>query len=121
MKKLRDRLFEELTAIPTFDVHTHMDAAHLSARGIHDVLLYHMVISDLYSAGCTDGARMSENPDEAEVMHRMERALPYLGHIQNTSCFWGVRIILSDLYGWDKPVTKDNWKELHQIIAGKGK
>ena len=119
MCQLSAELFEKLSEIPLFDVHTHMDATHIGARGLHDILLYHMVISDLYSAGCPDGARLSEDPDEAEVTYRIERALPYLPYIQNTSCFWGVRMILKDLYGWSKPITKDNWHEVHSIIAAK--
>jgi len=43
-----------LAAIPLLDAHTHLDATHLAARGLHDVLLYHMVVSDLVSAGCPD-------------------------------------------------------------------
>jgi len=115
------KMYEELSKIPLFDVHTHMDASHLSARGLHDVLLYHMVISDLYSAGCPDGARLSEDPDETEVEYRIERAIPYLPYIQNTSCFWGMQLILSELYDWDAPITKDNWRELHEIIKNKAK
>ena len=121
MNQYNAQLFERISAIPLFDVHTHMDAQHMSARGLHDVLLYHMVISDLYSAGCPDGARLSEDPDDDEINYRMERALPYLQYIQNTSCFWGVRMILKNLYGWDKPITKDNWKEIHRIISEKSK
>ena len=57
-----NRLEEALREIPLLDAHTHLDAAHLSARGLDDILLYHMVISDLYSAGCPEGARLSEMP-----------------------------------------------------------
>ena len=39
-------------------------------------------------------------------------ALPFLPHIQNTSSFWGVRLILSDLYSWSEPITADNWRRL---------
>ena len=108
-----------ISAIPLFDVHTHMDASHLTARGLHDVLLYHMVISDLYSSGCPDGARLSADPDEAEIEYRIERAIPYIGFIENTSCYWGVRLILRDLYNWDKPITLENWREVHEIIKNK--
>ena len=73
---------EGLAAIPLLDVHTHLDAAHLAARGLHDVLLYHMVISDLVSAGCPSRARLSEDPDEAEAQARLAEAVPYLRHIQ---------------------------------------
>jgi len=114
-------IYERLNDIPLFDAHTHMDAGHIGARGLHDVLLYHMVVSDLYCAGCPDGARLSEDPSEDEVAFRMERALPYLRHIRNTSCYWGVRIILRDLYGWDEPVDAGNWRKLHDTIRERSK
>lgn len=115
-------LEQALLEVPLLDAHTHMDAAHLSARGLHDILLYHMVISDLYSAGCPDGARLSEDPSIEEAHTRLEGAIPYLPHIQNTSCYWGVSVILRDLYGWTDAITPANWLELDSLIrerAGK--
>ncbi len=109
-------LEEALSELPLLDAHTHMDAVHPAARGLDDVLLYHMVISDLYSAGCPDGGRLSEWPSVEESHSRLERALPYVKHIQNTSCFWGVRIILRDLYGWEGPVLESNWRTLDTLI-----
>jgi glucuronate isomerase len=117
-----NELEQALWSVPILDPHTHMDAAHLSARGLDDILLYHMVISDLYSAGCPDGARLSEMPSIEESHARLERAIPYLPYIQNTSCYWGVRIILKDLYSWTEPITAANWRRLDAIIrerAGK--
>ncbi len=105
-----------LGEIPLLDAHTHLDATHLSARGLHDILLYHMVVSDLVSAGCPDRLRLPENPTEEEARGRIERALPYLPAIANTSCAWGVRIILQDLYGWRHPVTAANWRKLDGLI-----
>ena len=95
-------LEEGLLEVPVLDVHTHLDAAHLSARGLHDILLYHMVISDLVTAGCPSRARLLEDPDEAETRARIIEAVAYLPYIQNTSCAWGMRIILKDLYGWSE-------------------
>lgn len=119
MDGLKKEIYNALSKLPILDVHTHVDAMHLSARGLHDILLYHMVISDLYSAGCPNGARLSENPPEEEITFRLEQAIPYIKFIQNTSCFWGVRIILKDLYEWDKPITLENWREIHEIIKKK--
>lgn len=119
MEHLLKDVKSELDKIPLLDIHTHMDGSHLSARGLHDVMLYHMLITELYSAGCPDGSRLSECPDENEAVYRIERALPYLKYIENTSCFWGMRIILRDLYDWDEPVTKDNWQTIHNIIKKK--
>ena len=118
---LRRTLLEGLNGIPLLDIHTHLDAAHLTARGLHDILLYHMVVSDLVSAGCPSRERLSEEPDESEAVRRILEALPYLGFIQNTAIFWGVRITLKDLYGWEEPITKDNWRRLDGLIRERSK
>lgn len=110
----------DLLNVPAFDAHTHLDVKHLTARGLHDILLYHMVVSDLYSAGCPDGMRLSEEPDENEAVFRLERAVPYIKYIQNTSCFWLVKTILRDLYDWDEPITEKNWHIIHDKIKNKG-
>jgi hypothetical protein len=112
-------IYNEIMKLPVFDAHTHVDAEHLTARGLHDILLYHMIISELYSAGCSDSERLSEDPDEEEINERIERALPYLPYIENTSCFWICKKILKDLYDWEEEITKDNWRKLHEIIKKK--
>ena len=105
-------LDEQIKKIPILDVHTHLDSAHMSARGLHDVLLYHMVVSDLYSAGCPSGHRVAEGEEGA----RLQEAIPYLRYIQNTSCFYGVRLILRDLYGFTGEITLDSYGELDERI-----
>lgn len=115
----KQKVFAELSNLPIIDIHTHIDTAHLSARGLHDILLYHMVISDLYHAGCPSGARLTEEPSEDEIEDRIEEALPYLPYIRNTSSFWGVCLILKSLYGWVRPITTDNWRDLHGLIQKK--
>ena len=120
---LVNSLEDRLRRIPLLDCHTHLDATHLVARGLHDLLLYHMVVSDLYAAGCPSGARLSDAPSDEEAHARLAEAIPYLPFIRNTSCFWGVRIILRDLYGWTEPITEDNWQRLDALIrerAGDG-
>ncbi len=109
-------LEEGLSAIPLLDIHTHLDASHLAARGLHDIALYHMVVSDLVTAGCPNRGRLSEEPSEEEATSRLIEAIPYFPHIQNTSIAWGVRVILRDLYGWMEPITLDNWRRLDAII-----
>jgi hypothetical protein len=114
-----ETLESALAEVPILDVHTHLCGARLAARGLHDILLYHMVVSDLYAAGCPSGARLTQFPNWAtreEAHGRIQEALPYLPFIVNTSCHWGVRIILRDLYGWTEPVTADNWRRLDDLI-----
>jgi glucuronate isomerase len=116
---LIDDLEQALAELPRFDVHTHLVGGRLGARGLHDILLYHMVISDLYAAGCPNGARLTQYPgwpEPAEAHRRIEEALPYLPLIRNTSCAWMLRMILRDLYAWDQPITPDNWRRLDAII-----
>jgi glucuronate isomerase len=116
---LAAELREGLRTTPLLDMHTHLTGGKLSARGLHDVLLYHMVVSDLYAAGCPSGARLTEYPgwpSREEAHARLREAIPYLPYAQNTSCAWGLRIILRDLYGWNEPVTEKNWERLDGMI-----
>ena len=116
---LQRDLEQALAELPILDVHTHLTGGRLAARGLHDLLLYHMVISDLYGAGCPSGQRLTEfpnSPDQAEAHQRQQEAIPYLPHIRNTSMSWMLRIILKDLYGWDQPITAANWRALDDLI-----
>lgn len=108
-----------LAELPMFDVHTHLVGNHLGARGLHDIMLYHMVISDLYGSGCPSGARLTQYPgwpSDEEATQRITEAIPYLPSIRNTSCSWMMRMILQDLYNWREPITADNWQRLDSII-----
>ncbi len=108
-----------LAEIPVLDVHTHLVGGKLAARGLHDLLLYHMVVSDLYAAGCPSGARLTQFPgwpSRDEAAARIEEALPFLPHIQNTSSYWGLRIILRHHYGWSAPLEQSNWRKLDDMI-----
>jgi glucuronate isomerase len=108
-----------LAGLPVLDIHTHLVGGKLGARGLHDVLLYHMVVSDLYAAGCPSGARLTQFPGwptREEAHARIEQALPFLPQIQNTSSFWGVRIILRELYDWRESITRENWRKLDSLI-----
>ncbi len=117
--QLEARLLERLRELPVLDVHTHLVGGRLAAGGLHDVLLYHMAVSDLYAAGCPNGARLTQypgRPDDTEAAARLEQALPYLPQVRNTSTSWMVRTMLADLYDWHEPVTADNWRRLDGLI-----
>jgi hypothetical protein len=119
MNTIAQDLEVALAELPMLDVHTHLVGGRLGARGLHDVLLYHMVVSDLYAAGCPNGARLTQYPawpTPAEAQSRIQEALPFLPQIRNTSSAWGVRLILLDLYGWREPITPDNWRTLDARI-----
>lgn len=116
---LANELEEALAELPMFDAHTHLVGGHLGARGLHDILLYHMVVSDLYGAGCPSGARLTQYPGwptQEEAHQRLTEAVPYLRYTRNTGCSWGLRMILQDLYDWRGPITPDNWRRLDGLI-----
>ncbi|MCC7261857.1 MAG: hypothetical protein IT369_04955 [Candidatus Latescibacteria bacterium] len=116
---LVQELVAELETIPIIDVHTHLVGSRLGARGLHDILLYHMAVSDLYTAGCPTGRRLTEYPgwpSREEAHQRLREALPFLKFVQNTSTSWGIRTLLADLYHWREPVTEDNWQKLDDLI-----
>ena len=118
-RELKDELESALSELPVFDIHTHLIGGKLGARGLHDILLYHMGVTDLHGAGCPSGSRLTEFPgwpDEAEAAHRIEEALPFLPMVQNTSTSWGTRMILRDLYQWDEPVTVENWRRIDDQV-----
>ena len=108
-----------LAGVPMLDVHTHLVGGRLAARGLHDLLLYHMVVTELYSAGCPSGTRLTQYPgwpSMEEAHARIREAIPFLSRIRNTSLAWLLRVILRDLYGWTDPLTEDNWRTLDEII-----
>jgi hypothetical protein len=116
---LTRELEEALADVPILDVHTHLVGGKLGARGLHDILLYHMVVSDLYAAGCPNGARLTQYPDwpsGEECEARIREVLPFLPHVQNTSSSWGVRTILADLYDWREPIAASNWRRLDAVV-----
>jgi hypothetical protein len=110
---------EMLADVAVIDVHTHLVGGHLGAKGLHDILLYHMAISELYAAGCPSGHRLTQYPqwpDATEAQMRIQEAIPFLPYVRNTSISWGIRRILADLYDWHGPINADNWQLIDAAI-----
>lgn len=119
MSQSADAVREAVRGVPVIDAHTHVIEEHPGARGLDDILLYHMAISELYAAGAPNPRRLTEfpgTPAEVERVERLSAAVPYLRHVRNTSTSWGVRVLLRDLYDWTDEVTEENWPRLHDIV-----
>lgn len=87
-ENLISQLFDDLCAVPMLDAHTHLVGGRLGAGGLHDVLLYHMAVSDLYAAGCPSGARLTQYPgwpSRQETHARLQEALPFIKYVRNSS------------------------------------
>jgi hypothetical protein len=113
------RMIGRVSALPAIDAHTHLVDGKLAARGLHDVLLYHMAVSDLYAAGCPSGARLTQYPgwpSTEEAHARIQEALPFLRYVRGTAIAEGIRIILRDLYGWTEEITAENWRGLDGMV-----
>jgi hypothetical protein len=118
-QNLQAEFSEELRSMPLLDAHTHLVDGRLAARGLHDILLYHMAISDLYAAGCPVGARLTQYPGwptPEEAHQRIRKSLPFLKYVRNTSISGGIRLVLEDLYGWKEPVEAGNWQRLDSLV-----
>ena len=114
-----EELHGAVAVIPVLDAHTHLVGGKLCAGGLHDILLYHMAVSDLYAAGCPSGSRLTQYPGwptTQEAHSRIKEALPYLKHVRNTAISYGINIILRDLYGIDEPVSEQNWQRIDDVI-----
>ena len=86
---------ESLLELPILGIHTHLEGGHLDARGLHDVLLHHIAVSDLYAAGCPTGkrlARFQNFPMDEEADLRIQEGLPFPVSVENTSSSWAVHI-----------------------------
>lgn len=114
--KANSKIREILEACPKIDIHTHLTPGRLMARGLDDILLYHMVNTELYSAGCPSGERVPENRTEEQALERLEQAVPFVKFIQNTNMYRLVHVILEDLYGWKDGIDARNWRVLHEHI-----
>lgn len=117
--ELQATLYEHISQLPILDAHTHLVGGKLGARGLHDIVLYHMAVSDLYAAGCPSGARLTQYPGwptKDEAHSRLREALPYLRHVRNTAMSYGICRIMKDLYGITEPVSESNWQAIDEMI-----
>jgi len=115
-----DSLYQEILAgikeIPILDVHSHISADHPQANDLSDILFYHFVRREVYSAGLPDDNFLVS---QAPLSERMAYFLPYLEYIENTTTFWCLRKISEDIYGIAGGINQHNWKRLKQRIEEK--
>ncbi|MDK1031921.1 MAG: hypothetical protein QGD94_07940 [Planctomycetia bacterium] len=117
MEQLAKQLLAEIENIPTIDAHSHMVPTQLGAKDPGDILFYHMVAHELRAAGMP--AKLASDRGAVDLGERVKASCEYWPALENTGFMWGLRTILSDLYGWDEPITLGNYEKLIATMTDK--
>jgi len=112
-------ILRSLEEIPIVDVHSHISVDHPQCRDLSDILFYHFIRRELYSAGLADDNFLVS---DAPIEDRMVEFFKYLPLVENTATYWCVKKILTDIYqitGGD--IRLDNWKNIQNQILEREK
>jgi len=108
------KILNTLKELPILDVHSHINADCPQASHIGDILFYHFIRRELYSAGLKDDNYLVS---DAPIESKMEVFFQYLPLVENTATFWCLKKILSDIYqvpGGE--ITQQNWRSIQCSI-----
>lgn len=97
------KLYEEISEIPIIDIHTHLNHLRLKANDLSDIVLYHYIATELATSGMPHEFLSIKDPSE-----RIRKCLPFLKNIRNTSTFWALKQILSDLFEFNEDLNEDS-------------
>jgi glucuronate isomerase len=112
MDQLQQRLFDELRRMPTIDIHSHVDAAAPVSRVLREILGYHYFTELAHSAGL-EGRRVAPDVPDEEMIPPLVEALERLDNtVQNA---W-LGELASELFGFDEPLTAENWPALAEKV-----
>lgn len=117
MNRYFEKVLFALKEMPILDVHSHISVDHPHAHDISDILFYHFLRRELYSAGLPDDNYLVS---EAPLEDRVSRFLEYAPYIGNTATFWCLRRILEDIY--EVPggeISSNNWRDIQRFIESK--
>ncbi len=106
-------LEEYINEIPLVDVHTHIDFRNPTAKNPQQIMLYHYIATEIRSLGIPVEEIISKNEDP------LEKLIKYFKLIRNTTTYWCLKKILSDLYEFNEEPKPDNWQKLKEIIVSK--
>lgn len=98
---------------PLVDVHTHIDFRRPVASDPSQILLYHYIATELRSIGVpVEEVKAKSNDPVGDL-------IGYFKLIRNTSTYWCLKQILSDLYDFDYDLDTSNWPKLRETIISK--
>jgi len=127
LRETQKKIFGALETVTVIDPHCHLDASQPAARNLADIILYHHVWIELISAGMgqnevTKAGLPHELADpQMDPVQRVQKALPYLKGIRNTTVGSLLKWLLSDLYGINGPLRESDIEILASTVERNGK
>ena len=115
-EKLERNLLQEIQKIPVIDIHTHIRPERPVARNLYQILADHHLVSELEKAGLKSEEWKTPNIPEKDKVSKM---IPYFQECKNTANFQSLRNLLTDLYGSEDPLSKQNWEKVYQLAEEK--
>lgn len=103
------KIYDEIKDIPVVDIHTHLNPLHLKSKDLSEIVLYHYIATELVTSGMPQEILNIEDKNE-----RVRRSLPFLKNIRNTSTFWALKRILSDLFSFSEELSEESFPKLKE-------
>ncbi len=110
-----EEIARAISAIPIFDVQSRLNGSRLAARGLHDLLLEPALQAELEAASL-EQTLIGRRPDSEDAVDIVDWSLPRLSRSRNTLSSWSLRLLVSDLYNWDEPLTAASWRRLDALV-----
>ena len=121
-----EALYEQITARPVIDVHSHLHPNFMAARRLEMVIFYHMLRYPLRAAGADEATLWPGN--EMDANGKPGRELPITLDARTAAAFAqlpaqgfgrGLRMILRDLYNFDAPLTPETLPALQAAFTAR--
>ena len=124
--EIESKINEALKTVKVVDPHVHLNAAKPTGSTLADVLLYHHVWIELVSSGMgqrevTQAGLPHELVDpQMDPAERVQRVLPHLPKIRNTTVGMLLGWLFTDLYDAKGYINQTNVDELSEAVARTG-
>lgn len=114
MTTTEKKLYDAFDSIPKIDVHTHLPLEIPAAHRASDLVFYHMLFSELRSAGMTEAPpdrRRDEDDSHVDWPAMMRKTVPYFRRTANTAVCRAFVGLCRDLYGITRPVVDEGFMD----------
>ncbi|NOY08134.1 MAG: hypothetical protein GXP33_04750 [Spirochaetes bacterium] len=117
-KNIYQDLKDALPDCKSIDTHSHVKMEKPTANDLWEIISYHYIMTELYSAGLP--ADLIKSTDTAQ--DKVKKVLPYLKRIKNTVMTKILMDILRDLYQLEEPfLNEENWEKTDAVVQQKSK